>query len=107
MEIKYKSVSYYETPDDKKIWGRNNANGRSNFNLCQKTKVLSPFGFYFPSGGLGIDEEYEARAVRLAKKVLKDIKTGKIANRKDDPVVIQKTAEIKELMKLAGYPVED
>ena len=102
-----KSINYYETPDGKKIWGRNNAMGRSNFNLKQKIKVLAPFGFYAPTGGLTIDSEIEAKAVKLAKKVLKDIRTGKIENKKDNPAVIQKTAEIKELMRQAGYPVKN
>ena len=66
--MQIKSVSYYETPDGKKIWGRNNANGRSNFNFRQKVKVFAPFGFCFPCGGLGIDEEIEAKAV--IKKII-------------------------------------
>ncbi len=52
-------------------------------------------------------EGIEAKAVKLAKKVLKDIRTGKIENKKDNPAVIQKTAEIKELMRQAGYPVKN
>jgi hypothetical protein len=103
--MQIKSVSYCETPDGKKIWGRNNANGRSNFSFKQKAKVLTPFGFSFPCGGLGIDEEIETKAVKLVKKVLKDIKAGKIPNKKDDPVIIQKTAEIQDLLRQAGYQV--